>query len=68
MTRELRQLHQAVQRIDSAIERRKLDRFKSRGEIAIRAGFGFIDADTPDDPVMLSKLKAAASAVLGESI
>jgi predicted regulator of Ras-like GTPase activity (Roadblock/LC7/MglB family) len=64
------QLHQAVERIDSVIRRRKLDRFKIRGEIALRAGFGlgFIDADTPDDPVMLSKLESAASAVLGEPL
>jgi predicted regulator of Ras-like GTPase activity (Roadblock/LC7/MglB family) len=61
-------LWQAVQRIDAAIQRKRLDRFKVRGEIALRAGFGlgFIDADTPDDPEMLSKLQAAASAVLGE--
>ncbi len=64
------QLYQALQKIDSAIERRKLDRFKVRGQIAVRAGFavGIIDADSPNDPVMLSKLKASASAVLGEEI
>jgi predicted regulator of Ras-like GTPase activity (Roadblock/LC7/MglB family) len=64
------QLHAAVQRINAAIERRKLDPFKVRGEIAMKAGFGlgFIDADTPDDAAKLSKLKAAASAVLGEQV
>lgn len=63
-------LWQAVQRIDAAIERKRLDRFKVRGEIALRAGFGlgFIDADTPDDAEMLSRLEAAAGAVLGETI
>ncbi len=63
-------LYLAVQRIDSVIERRRLDRFKARGEIALRAGFGlgFVDADTPDDPAMLSRLEAAAKAVLGEPI
>lgn len=64
------QLYAAVQRINAAIERRKLDPFKVRGEIAMRAGFGlgFIDADTPDDAEKLSKLKAAATAVLGEPV
>ena len=64
------QLYAAVRKIDSIIERKRLDRFKMRGQIALRAGFGlgFIDADTPDDPEMLSKLEAAASAVLGEPI
>jgi len=64
------QLHAAVQRINAAIERRKLDPFKVRGEIAMKAGFGlgFIDADTPDDAAKLSKLKAAATAVLGEPV
>lgn len=63
-------LWRAVQRIDAVIERKRLDRFKARGEIALRAGFGlgFIDAETPDDAEMLSKLAAAASAVLGESV
>ncbi len=62
------QLHEIAQRIDAVIRRKKLDAFKTRGQIAIHAGFGlgFIDADTPDDPEKISKLKAAASAVLGE--
>ncbi len=61
------ELYATVQRINAFIERKKLDPFKTRGEIAIRAGFGlgFIDADTADDPEKLSKLKAAATAVLG---
>lgn len=59
-----------VQRIDAAIERKKLDRFATRGEIAMKAGFGlgFIDAETPDDAGKLSKLRSAASAVLGEAV
>jgi predicted regulator of Ras-like GTPase activity (Roadblock/LC7/MglB family) len=63
-------LLQLVQRINSAIERKKLDPFAVRGEIALKAGFGlgFIDADTPDEAEKLSKLKAAASAVLGETL
>jgi len=61
------ELYATVQRINAFIEQKKLDPFKTRGEIAIRAGFGlgFIDADTAVDPEKLSKLKAAATAVLG---
>lgn len=63
-------LHALVQRIDAIIARRKLDPFGTRGEIALKAGFGlgFIDAETPDDPQKLSRLQAAASAVLGEPV
>ncbi len=63
-------LYRAVQRIDSLIQRSGRDRFRTRGEIALRAGFGmgFIDADTPDDPAMIAALEAAAHAVLGEPI
>jgi predicted regulator of Ras-like GTPase activity (Roadblock/LC7/MglB family) len=59
-----------VQRIEAAIGRKKLDPFATRGEIAMKAGFGlgFIDADTPDDAEKLSKLRSAASAVLGEAV
>jgi predicted regulator of Ras-like GTPase activity (Roadblock/LC7/MglB family) len=62
-------LHALVQRINRIIERKRLDPFTARGEIAMKAGFGlgFIDAATPDDPDKLSRLKAAASAVLGET-
>lgn len=61
-------LHALVERINGVIERKKLDPFGTRGEIAIQAGFGlgFIDAETPDDPERLAKLRAAAAAVLGE--
>lgn len=59
-----------VQKINAAIERKKLDPFATRGEIAMKAGFGlgFIDGDTPDDAEKLSKLRSAASAVLGEAV
>ncbi len=62
------QLYATIQRINAAIERKKLDPFEVRGAIAIQAGFGvgFIDAETPDDPEKLTKLKEAAGAVLGE--
>ncbi len=64
------ELFTIVQRIDAAIQRRSLDRFKVRGEIAIRAGFalGLIDEATPDDPDRTAKLRAAAREVLGEPV
>lgn len=63
------QLHQAVQRVEAAIARRRLDPVRTRGAIALQAGFSLrcIDADTPDDPQMLAQLEAAAAAVLGEN-
>jgi len=61
-------LHQAVQRVEAAIARKRLDPVRTRGAIALQAGFSLrcIDADTPDDPQMLAQLEAAAAAVLGE--
>jgi predicted regulator of Ras-like GTPase activity (Roadblock/LC7/MglB family) len=59
-----------AQKIGAVIERKKLDPFETRGAIALQAGFGlgFIDADTPDDAEKVAKLRAAASAVLGEKV
>lgn len=59
-------LHRLVQEIDAAIARGGGDRFKLRGRIALTAGFALdlIDAESPDDPEKLQKLRAAASAVL----
>jgi len=64
------QLHRAVQRIEAAIARKKLDAPRTRGAIALAAGFSLrcIDEDTPDDPARLSQLQAAAAAVLGEKV
>ncbi|HSB20119.1 MAG TPA: hypothetical protein VLD85_08940 [Anaeromyxobacteraceae bacterium] len=67
---EVGRLHQMVQRIDALIALRGLDRFKVRGEIAIRAGFAldFVDPDTLDEAESVSRLARAASAVLGEPV
>jgi len=61
-------LYQAVQRIEAAIVRKRLDPVRTRGAIALQAGFSLrcIDADTPDDSQMLAQLEAAAAAVLGQ--
>lgn len=63
-------LWETVQRINALIERSDEEPFKLRGKIALKAGFSLdlIDADTPDDPARLQKLKAAASAVLGQPV
>jgi predicted regulator of Ras-like GTPase activity (Roadblock/LC7/MglB family) len=63
-------LFATVQRINAVIERKRLDAFKVRGAIAMKAGFGlgFIDEETPDDPEKLATLKSAASELLGEPI
>ena len=63
-------LHDITRRIDAAILRRGLPIFKTKGLIAIRAGFALtlIDAQTPDDPQRIASLLAAASEVLGEKV
>src|SRR6266568_1129556 len=61
-------LHELVQRVDARLAQSGADRFKLRGQIAIKAGFALdlADAGTPDDPERLTKLRAAVRAVLGE--
>lgn len=67
---EVSQLFITLEKIDAVIARRGLDRFKTRGAIAMKAGFGLgaIDADSPNDPQKLASLRAAAAAVLGEKV
>jgi predicted regulator of Ras-like GTPase activity (Roadblock/LC7/MglB family) len=67
---EVGRLHEMVRRIDAVIARRRLDRFKVRGEIAIRAGFAldFVDPDSLDEPESVARLAEAAGAVLGEPV
>jgi predicted regulator of Ras-like GTPase activity (Roadblock/LC7/MglB family) len=64
------QLYRAVQLIEGLIRQSGGDRVKLRGQIALKAGFtlDLIDADTPDDPVKLQGLRAAARAVLAQDI
>lgn len=63
-------LYQAVQIVEALIQQSGGDRIRLRGQIALKAGFtlDLIDADTPDDPVKLRNLKAAARAVLGQDL
>jgi len=64
------ELYETVQRVNALIEATPGDPFKMRGKIALKAGFALdlVDPETPDDPVKLQKLKAAVSAVLGQSL
>lgn len=61
-------LYDTVRRIEAVIERKGLPLYKTRGLIALRAGFllGMVAADTPDDEDRIARLKAAAGEVLGE--
>jgi hypothetical protein len=63
---DMGQLHEMKKRIDQAIAVHKLDATKTRGMIGMKAGFliGMIDDNTPDDPVKLQKLRAAAQEVI----
>jgi predicted regulator of Ras-like GTPase activity (Roadblock/LC7/MglB family) len=63
------ELYELIQRVNALIDASPGDRFKLRGKIALKAGFALdlVDADTPDDPVKLERLKAATSAVLGRT-
>ncbi|HEY6001654.1 MAG TPA: roadblock/LC7 domain-containing protein [Anaeromyxobacter sp.] len=63
-------LYQAVQLVEALIQQSGGDRIRLRGQIALKAGFtlDLIDEDTPDDPVKLRNLKAAARAVLGQDL
>lgn len=53
--------------IQEDIERRGLDVFKTRGELAMKCGFiiTLIGPDDPDDPTKITSLKEAAKDVLG---
>lgn len=60
-------LYDYSQRIEEHIQRNNLDVFKTRGAIAMRAGFiiSLITPTDPDDPVKVAALKSAAESVLG---
>lgn len=63
-------LYDARLQIEKMIERQKLDPFKIKGMISLQAGFilSTVDADTPDDPKKLEKLKAIVKKILGETL
>ena len=63
-------LYEAVQRVEQIIAKKNLPLFRTKGLIALEAGFalGSIDATTPDDPAKLEALRRAARQVLGEPV
>ncbi len=63
-------LYQTVRRIEGVIEKKGLPLYRTRGLIGLQAGFllGMVTPDTPDDPLKIAALEAAARDVLGEPI
>ena len=64
------QLYETIQRIEQAIARKNLQPFRTKGLIALKAGFSLalVDASTPDDAAKLASLRQAARDVLGEPV
>lgn len=64
------QLYETIERIEQVIAQRQLEAFKTRGLIALKAGFSLalVDRGTPDDVAKLDRLRRAASQVLGEPL
>jgi hypothetical protein len=60
------QLNDLKVKIEAKIVSEGLDAAAVRGQIGLKTGklLAFINASTPDDPVIISKLKAAAKEVL----
>jgi hypothetical protein len=63
-------MYEMVQRIDSIIDRKGLDAFKTKGQISLECGFfvSLIGPDEPDDDQKIRTLADAAQRVLGEPI
>jgi hypothetical protein len=60
-------LYDEVARIEQAIAARKVDVYRTKGRIALKAGFPLLSIrpETPDDADKLARLRAAAREVLG---
>jgi hypothetical protein len=63
-------LHELAARIDRVIQEKQLPLFRTKGLIALEAGFSLslIDETTPDDSARINALKQAARRILGEPI
>ena len=63
-------LFETVRKIEDVIAEQRLDPYRTKGQIALRAGFSLslIKATTPDDQARLTRLKDAAQAVLGRPV
>ncbi len=64
------QLYDTIQRIEQTIARKNLQPFRTKGLIALKAGFSLalVEAATPDDEAKLASLRQAAQDVLGEPL
>jgi hypothetical protein len=64
------QLYDTIERIEQVIAQKHLEGFKTKGLIALRAGFSLalVDRGTPDDAAKLERLRQAARQVLGEPV
>ena len=63
-------LFDTVKQIEAVIQKKNLPAFKTKGRIALKAGFvlSTIEPNSPDDPSQLEHLKAAAREILGEAV
>ncbi len=63
-------IYDTVRNIDAVIARKGLPVFKTKGLIAIKAGFSLalIDENTPENAPQIAALRAAAREVLGEIV
>lgn len=63
-------LYDARMKIEKAIQDKKLDAVKVKGEIGLKAGImlAFVKENSPDDDAKLASLKKAAMEVLNLSI
>jgi len=64
------QIYRLKSRIDELIASKRLDKFKTYGEIGLKAGFmiSIINENSPDDPARANSLRAAVKDVIGEAI
>lgn len=60
------QTYQAKLKVEKAIQERRLNEAEVKGKLSLRSGMllAFVKPDSPDDPVKLEKLRAAARELL----
>jgi hypothetical protein len=60
------QTYQAKLKVEQVIQERRLNEAEVKGKLSLRSGMllAFIRPDSPDDPVKLDKLRAAARDLL----
>jgi len=61
------ELYDLVQRVNAEVDRRGLDAFRVRGEIALKVGYliSLVDEQTPSEPDKVEQLRLVAKEVLG---